>query len=433
MRGTRFKANGKSDAAPQSQEKCELPPNDSNPPRLLILNKKVSKDATVMIFAHPRTLAPTRYYVCPESGIFEFQKLATPSSAASSWLLQTSQSGNQNTSRINEQYDPDTPSLLADGYISRTPDVYTVTPFDPLFLLLPALEPQSSLHGDQAKRQFLENDDLFEQMLRFSKHFRSLTNSPFQKILDERLAAICDTVDVDNMKMYRLNDGKLFKELLSKAKAISTTGLPPSMEDKFVTRPLELPVSVNALAASLAAESSESKDSTSNSQEATGVQTASAPPSTTESQTSIDTTVTTPDFTGSAVEHYPQIQELQRLRTAFSFIVSAYVPPRLANFLSKRLSEPESGVDFMVLDAHLERIAKVKAEAAEARSLGDYSRKRCLEDDYLAAERAEKRQKQEEEEKRKKANESRGVRDLKKVNVTGMKKMSDFFKKTPAN
>jgi hypothetical protein len=43
--------------------------------------------------------------------------------------------------------------------------------------------------------------------------------------------------------------------------------------------------------------------------------------------------------------------------------------------------------------------------------------------------RAEKKRKREEEEKRKKAGESRGVKNLKKVNVNGMKKLSDFFKK----
>ena len=48
-------------------------------------------------------------------------------------------------------------------------------------------------------------------------------------------------------------------------------------------------------------------------------------------------------------------------------------------------------------------------------------------DEGAAAERAEKRRRAEEEERRKKAGQSRGVRDLKKVNTAGMKKMSDFF------
>ena len=39
------------------------------------------------------------------------------------------------------------------------------------------------------------------------------------------------------------------------------------------------------------------------------------------------------------------------------------------------------------------------------------------------------KRKKDEEDKRQKAGESRGVKNLKKVNVTGMKKMSDFFKK----
>ena len=43
--------------------------------------------------------------------------------------------------------------------------------------------------------------------------------------------------------------------------------------------------------------------------------------------------------------------------------------------------------------------------------------------------RAEKKRKKEEEEKRNKSGVSRGVKNLKKVNTSGMKKMSDFFKK----
>ena len=72
----------------------------------------------------------------------------------------------------------------------------------------------------------------------------------------------------------------------------------------------------------------------------------------------------------------------------------------------------------------------MRAEALSTRSLSDFSKKRNLDDDDEAAEeRAEKKRKQEEDDKRKKSQESRGVRDLKKVNVSGMKKMSDFFAK----
>ena len=50
-------------------------------------------------------------------------------------------------------------------------------------------------------------------------------------------------------------------------------------------------------------------------------------------------------------------------------------------------------------------------------------------DDEAADLRAEKKAKKEEEERKKKSSETRGIRDLKKVDVSGMKKMSHFFGK----
>lgn len=54
------------------------------------------------------------------------------------------------------------------------------------------------------------------------------------------------------------------------------------------------------------------------------------------------------------------------------------------------------------------------------------------EEDDAAETRAEKKRRKEEEEEKKKAGESRGIRDLKKVDTKGMKKMSDFFGKAAA-
>ena len=53
-----------------------------------------------------------------------------------------------------------------------------------------------------------------------------------------------------------------------------------------------------------------------------------------------------------------------------------------------------------------------------------------MEDDEAVEARAEKKRKREEEEKRKKS-ESRALKDLKKVNTKGMKKLSSFFTKKP--
>ena len=87
-----------------------------------------------------------------------------------------------------------------------------------------------------------------------------------------------------------------------------------------------------------------------------------------------------------------------------------------------------SAIDFKPLDEYLARVAQLRQEAAASRNMGDYSRKRVLDDEEIM-EREEKKRKKDEEEKRKKAGESMGVRALKKVNTQGMKKMSDFFKK----
>lgn len=130
----------------------------------------------------------------------------------------------------------------------------------------------------------------------------------------------------------------------------------------------------------------------------------------------------------SAMRASSEVTSLQRLRTAFNFICASYVPPTITARLQELLQDSKAaGVDFASLDLYLGELAKARAEATASRSMTDYSRKRVLDDEEEEA-RAEKRRKVEEEKKRK-ANASRGVKNLSKVNTTGMKKMSDFFKK----
>jgi hypothetical protein len=79
------------------------------------------------------------------------------------------------------------------------------------------------------------------------------------------------------------------------------------------------------------------------------------------------------------------------------------------------------------LDQRLSELANLREQALMSRSLGDHSRKRAWDEDEET--RADKKRRKEEEDKKRKAGESRGVKELKKVNVKGMKKMSDFFAK----
>jgi hypothetical protein len=127
---------------------------------------------------------------------------------------------------------------------------------------------------------------------------------------------------------------------------------------------------------------------------------------------------------------------LLRLRTALTYIFNAYVPRTLHTPLQTLLSSAQSTLalpSFTTLDTHLTALAKLKAEAVALRSISDnISRKRGYEEDEeKAAEREEKKRKKEEEDRRKKS-ENRSIKQLKKVDTSGMKKLSSFFSKVPA-
>ena len=124
-----------------------------------------------------------------------------------------------------------------------------------------------------------------------------------------------------------------------------------------------------------------------------------------------------------------EMQHLLRLRTALDFLLANYVPSQvslsLRTLLSTSISAP---IDFKPLEGHLDQLDSLRRQAIAARSLSDYSRKRSINEDEEAGDtRAEKKRRKDEEEKRKRAGESRGLRDLKRTDVSGMKKMSDFF------
>ena len=166
--------------------------------------------------------------------------------------------------------------------------------------------------------------------------------------------------------------------------------------------------------------------------EAVDSQASTASAESTASALSTTTEMTVPEDITPAT-HASELHHLLRLRTALSYIIASYVPPAIAKCLNTLISSGKSQIECGVLDEHLAKIAQLRAEALASRSLGDFSRKRSMyEDDDAAETRAEKKRKKEEDEKKKKAGVSRGIKDLKKVDTTGMKKMSDFFGKAAA-
>ncbi len=307
---------------------------------------------------------------------------------------------------------------FSDGYVVKFAELLVATPIDYLFLLLPCFvnSPSAKL---PSKGLFLSADDLLEKLSEHSRHLGQILRYPKLRLATgERMQAVCDMVDAGDEKMYRLSNKMLLNELVLKAEAMVVRGLPASIEERFVRKALETPVMV--------VKREESFESEPNPSECVDSQMSFA---NAESTATVATDVTVPDET--ALTAVPkELYHLLRLRTAISYMISAYIPPTLAATLNTLLASEQSPLDFAPLDERLGSIAKLRAEALAARSLGDFSRKRSMyEEDDAAETRAEKKRRKEEEEKKKKAGETRGIRDLKKVDTKGMKKMSDFFGK----
>ena len=435
--------------APTSEElgkaiatsKVQLGPESSNPPLLFILPDKAGPEARIISIKNPRYSSEDRYYVCPENGIYEFTKMAAPKTIPRSWLLSPAvEEGN-----ISEHDPKASCESRLDGYVTRNADLFIATPMDPLFLLLPALNPPSRA-SEPPKRLFLSGDDYLDKVGEESPQLSSfLKDEALRGRLEGRMKVVCETVKAGDQTMYRWSDEKMLQELLRKAKKMVEQGLPRSMEEKLIRKSLEVPMlsikredsSMEELTKENEAIEPELVD-TSDSQT-----TNSVVGSTSTSFSGVSTTATSvSELTSDDLTNTPKVNisqpaiapegitELLRLRTAFLFICSNYIAPYISAALKKALLTSESLVDFKPLDTYLTHLARLRHEAMASRSLGDYSRKRGMDDDDETIEiRAEKKRKKDEEEKRKKAGVSVGLRKLQKVNTSGMKKMSDFFKK----
>ncbi|KAJ8061076.1 hypothetical protein OCU04_010153 [Sclerotinia nivalis] len=432
--------------------KVKLQPDDTNPPRVFILPKDISTEARIITVENPRYAKDSRYLVCPNRGFNEFTRIAAPKTTPRSWLLVPENGPAVPLSkRLPKDEANDEEESSAKGYVTKGADLFIATPIDFLFIILPALVPLSTTKvPDPPRKLFLSGDDYIDKLISISPHLRSfLRTGPLRTSLEKRMAAVCDTVDAGDEIMFRINEQKLFKELLQKAKKMAEHGLPASMEEKLVRKALDTPVLSIKRGEESAQEGSKEEANTSaesgtstpqiNSQDTqatvSSVDTAASSfseASTAATSISSHSAVAPEDekISVPSIDAPDGVADLLRIRTAFFFICSNYIAPHLSEILKKSLKSSTSPVDFTPLDSHLAYLTKLRQDAIAARSMGDYSRKRAMVgDDEEIETRAEKKRKQDEEDKRKKAGESRGVKNLKKVNTSGMKKMSDFFKK----
>ncbi|KAL8392876.1 hypothetical protein RB595_002895 [Gaeumannomyces hyphopodioides] len=417
---------------PATASRHTLSSEFENPSKLLILPKDATPDARIVSLPNPRYSKPTRYLVCPSTGIYEFTKVAAPSATPRSWLV-AQDGGSSPAARDGDDARQSEQRFQAE--LVKGPELFIASKIDPVFLLLPALAAQpTGKSSESGKRMFLSSDDHIDRLVKGDSHLGEVLRwEGTRKLLEGRMACVCDTVDAGDESMFRLSEDRLLEVLLSKAKRVS---LPKSMHEKFMTKALEAPVlGQRSVAAPKPAPQStgqtdaegDSADSQSSATTADSSTAAASDASTAATSAGGDAGATAEEVT-AAITASKEVIELQQLRVAFNFICSSYVPPALVTVLRELLATKGRGMaDFAPLDEYLARLAKLRQEATLARSASDFTRKRGLDEEQ--EERAEKKRKKDEEEKRKKANESRGVRDLKKVNVSGMKKMSDFFKK----
>lgn len=410
---------------PQSTAK-PLPTSTSNPPKLFVLPKDTSKDARIVTLDNPANGAPSRYYFCPQKGFYEFTRIAAPKRDCRSWLI-TGEQGEDDGA----QKEQDT--RIGSGYITKSADLFLATPIDTLFLILPALAPQSA---KDTRQLFLAFDDYLDLLASSSQHWKALLSqyATLRNMVEKRMGAICDTVDAGDETMYRISHEKLSSVLVKKAERMVKNGLPASLEEKFIKTVLEVPImNIKREDSSLSAVSSTEPTTTATSADdatqSTNTESQLSATTPVDSQTSLNTTLTTPDDLPPkpSLTTPPEIPHLLRIRTSLTYISSAYLPTTLRHPVTVHL-RPR----FTALDAHLSAVAQLKSEAAALRSISDnISRKRAAdEDEDRIAEREEKKRKKADEDAKKKL-EGRGIKQLKKVDTSGMKKMSAFFTKVP--
>lgn len=305
-----------------------------------------------------------------------------------------------------------------EGSISKAAELLLATPIDILFFIIPLLS------SGQSKGFFQPLDDIIDSQDELPPHLRYvLYNDAFRDAIHARADAICDSVEAGDEKMFRLSEKKLLRELIAKAERMVAHGMPVSLEERFIRQAFVTP---------MMAVKRENPGEPSNSAEAAGEDSPEKQDTpTTDPATASSTTPSGEDT--PATEPIPDepstpdtVVHLLRISMALSLIKKSYLSPPLIEKIDAMLAAPGSPIDFKPLADHLKRVAELRAEALASRSLGDFSRKREADDD-AAESRAEKKRRLEEEEKKKKLGESRGVKDLKKADTSGMKKMSDFF------
>ncbi len=362
------------------------------PSRLLVLPANTSAEAWITEIPKARDESSSAQYICcPTTGaICELIELNTDKKNPRSWLLAL-QYGHNSTMHRN-----------ANGHVIDNPALFVATPIDPLFLFLPVLMPVGSEKSND--KRLVSIHDYEDFISATSPEWRYvLQHEKLNSKILQRLKQVCHQVMAGDETMYRLSMDKVAAQVISKAEKIAKCDLPKSIEAEFVQKALQLPVA-----------DKETKDMQKSEAADEG-----HPQHGGEDENSISDNTITNEKSGV-------LSHLMRLRVATDLVLT-YVEPHLKAQISASWAK-SSTVDYTPLEEHVTHVQSLKQEATALRALSDnISRKRPAMDEMLEA-KAEKKRKKEEEERKKKL-ESRGVKDLKKVNTSGMMKLNTFFRK----
>lgn len=396
-------------------------------PRVFLLPKATpdSPNFTIISLPHPRTSTSTRFLLHPDTGLHEITKITPTATAPRSWLFAGAPSDTK---------DGKTPvDWVGDGQTIQDASLYVSTPVDPLFVLLPRLLPAGA-----PKTHFLPLDDVLDTFTATDdddvgdsadkSHWGAALKpgSVVRRQVEARIRVVCDTVDVDGETAYRPSLEKVLALLVAKCEAMAEGGLPKSMEDMFVVKPLVLPISEAQPEGGEEEVGKEGDDAAIEEASRTTLVVVGKSNEEKKDEETADEESTPPKPRNLLPPASKAIIQLLRLRVASQFLSASYLTTHLSVLLATVLT---SAHDFTSLDTYLSELKRLRSEALSLRS-GDFSMKRGLDDDGGDAGAGKRRKKEEEEaEKKRKKNVSRGVRDLGKANTRGMAKMTSFFKK----
>ncbi|KAJ5748998.1 uncharacterized protein N7511_010694 [Penicillium nucicola] len=422
----------KTRSAPAKGKKSEETVDQSQPKALVsetpsktFILPSASDNARLLSLPQPQSGELSRYFFCPERGLFEFTVVAPPAHMARS-ILFTPQAPQSTPPSEEENEGNDQPS--ARPTITKKAELLVATPIDAMFFMVSLLAPSSK----SGQSFFQPLDDIIDSKDDMPKHFRQvLYDETFRTHLLTRVEAICDSVEAGDEKMFRFNETKLVKELIAKAERMADRGLPVSLEERFIRQALATPLmSVKREDIVTSQEPPKDSESPSNSEERQDSPSTVATNSTPSISTPAGESTPVPQPPGTDSAALAHVARLLRISTALSYMKESYLPDSIAARLDEVLDSTESPLDLKPLKDRLREIAELRAQAIASRNMSDFTRKRALDDEEEDV-RAEKKRKKDEEEKKKKAAESHAVKNLKKVNTSGMQKMSAFFAKAP--